>query len=45
MMARGFPFIIIGLSFLAGVGYLIIGDYRRAIYWFAAVALNLSVTL
>lgn len=42
---RIFPFVIIGLSFCAGAVCLVTGDYRRAVYWFAAVALNLAVTL
>lgn len=45
MIARFFPFAIIGLSFLAGVVYLAHGDYRRAVYWFAAATLNLAVTV
>ncbi len=40
-----FPISIIALSFSAGVVYTATGDYRRAVYWFAATVLNLAVTL
>lgn len=40
-----FPKILIILDFLASIVYLINGDIRRAIYWFAAAILTLTVTI
>lgn len=39
------PGAIIALSLCAAIVYAWHGDWRRAIYWAAAVALNLSVTV
>lgn len=38
-----FPFIIISLNFLSAIIYFIVGDYRKATYWFAATVLNCSI--
>jgi hypothetical protein len=39
-----FPNILIILMFVAGVIYLVKGDLRHALYWFAATMLNITVT-
>jgi hypothetical protein len=39
-----FPLIIIILSIGAGIVYFYKGDLRHTVYWFAATALNISVT-
>jgi hypothetical protein len=44
MNAKIFPTILIILSIAAGVVYAAKGDVRHAVYWFAAAALNISVT-
>jgi uncharacterized protein (UPF0333 family) len=36
--------LIIVISCAIAIGYLIAGDYRRAIYWACAAGLNASVT-
>ena len=41
---RAFPTALIILDVLASLVYLYFGDYRRAIYWFAAAVLTASVT-
>ena len=43
-MLKFFPVILMVLMFLSGCAYLYEGDYRKVIYWWAAVALNASVT-
>lgn len=43
-MTKLFPTILIILSVCAGIVYAWKGDARHAIYWFAAAALNSSVT-
>jgi len=42
-MTNIFPFIIICLSFWAGVVYAVARMPAHAIYWFCAAALNLCV--
>jgi hypothetical protein len=44
MTGKIFPTIIIVLSIGAGIVYAILGDVRRAVYWFAAAILNIAVT-
>jgi len=44
MSPRVIPTILIVLSVLAGIFYLVDGDIRRAVYWFAAATLNTAVT-
>lgn len=39
-----FPFALIVLDLCASVAYAFDGDYRRAIYWFAAATLTSTVT-
>ncbi len=39
-----FPTIMIALSVCSAIMYLIDGDYRKAIYWFAAAVLSATVT-
>jgi hypothetical protein len=39
------PFVMMVLSAAASVIYVLVGDYRRAIYWAAAVFITGSVTL
>lgn len=39
-----FPTIMITLDLLAGVIYMMHGDYRKLIYWVAAAVLNAAVT-
>ena len=34
----------IALAASAGIGYAIIGDYRRGIYWVAASIMTMSIT-
>jgi len=41
---RAFPTALIILDVLASLVYFYYGDYRRAIYWFAAAVLTASVT-
>lgn len=40
-----FPTILVILSVAAGIVYLVSGDYKHAIYWFAAATLNTTVIL
>lgn len=39
-----FPTIMITLDLLAGVIYMMHGDYKKLIYWVAAAVLNAAVT-
>lgn len=43
-MTKLFPNILIILDIGASIVYLCYGDYRRAIYWFAAAILTASIT-
>lgn len=44
MNTKVFPTILILLDLGASLSYLIAGDIRRAIYWFAAAVLTATVT-
>jgi hypothetical protein len=44
-MKNVFPCILMSLDFLSSLVYLIMGDYRRALYWLAAGILTLTVTI
>lgn len=39
-----FPAILILLQLGAAIGYIPSGDWRMAVYWFAAAVLNVAVT-
>ena len=39
------PLVMAGESLVAGVVYVIVGDWRRAAYWLCAFGITLSVTL
>ncbi len=39
-----FPTILIILDVFAAVGYVPVGDWRRAVYWLAAAVLTFCVT-
>lgn len=39
-----FPLVMIILQVIAGVIYLLTGDIKKAVYWFAAAVLNVVVT-
>ncbi len=43
-MQKLFPTILIVLNVCAAVGYLPVGDWRRAIYWLAAAVITAVVT-
>lgn len=45
MTARILPVCIFILSAGAGVSYTFAGDWRRAMYWYAAAALTFAVTV
>ena len=38
------PTVMVVLSLGSSIGYLLVKDYRRAIYWFASAILIASVT-
>ena len=38
------PYTMVVLSVGASIGYLLVKDYRRAIYWAAAATITMSVT-
>lgn len=38
-------FVSMGLAVGASIGYLYVGDYRKAIYWAAAAIITATVTL
>ena len=44
-MTRAFPLTIVALMLCAAVPYWFIGDWRRGVYWLAAAAINLVVTI
>ena len=44
MRAKLFPTVLIGLDICAAIAYAFAGDWRRAIYWFAAAVLTATVT-
>lgn len=44
-MTKALPYTMVGLSFGAGIVYLVVGDYRRGIYWLLAAAITLTVTV
>lgn len=44
MNAKWFPVVLMVIDLCASVAYLFEGDYRRAVYWFAAAVLTGSVT-
>ena len=44
MIARGFVLALIVLDLAAAVAFACEGDWRRAVYWFAAAVLSASVT-
>lgn len=39
-----FPVILIALDVGAGIVYGAAGDYKKLVYWLAAVVLNIAVT-
>ena len=41
---RAFPTLLIILDLLASGAYALNGDWRRALYWFAAAVLTTTVT-
>ena len=43
MRPKTFPIIMIVLSVLAGMHYVLAGDFRRMVYWLAAATLNATV--
>lgn len=43
-MTYALPIAMMVLSALAGIVYLIAGDYRHAVYWMAAAVIAASVT-
>jgi hypothetical protein len=45
VIARLLAWGVIILNIGACIGYCVAGDYRKAVYWGAAAALNLSITL
>lgn len=44
MSPKVFPMALIALDLAASVVYICQGDYRRAVYWFAAAVLTTCVT-
>ncbi len=38
------PTVMVALSLSSSIGYLLVKDYRHAIYWFASAILIASVT-
>ena len=40
-----FPIALIVLDVIAGIAYLLDGDFRRAIYWTAAAVLTICITV
>jgi len=45
MMTKVFPLLLIALDLGASLVYIYYLDWRRAIYWFAAAVLTLTVTV
>jgi len=43
-MAKYFPITVMVLYFFAAVLYAYEGDWRRCIYWLAAIVLNACIT-
>jgi|GEM_PF-2303640 len=41
---RFLPMLLIFIDFCAGVAYLVSGDLKRGIYWWAAAVLTTTVT-
>jgi len=44
MNSKFLPTIMVVLSLGSSIGYLLVKDYRHAIYWFASAILIASVT-
>lgn len=45
MSERILPLLIAALMACAAVPYIMVGDWRRSIYWLAASAINVVVTV